>query len=291
MLFQQGMSPEVSYSGVQDTYINVNEATTNFGQRVSLLVNSDGRQKTLLRFDLWRHIPTNAVVSAARLTLYAYSRIGSQDIAIGAYEALRSWAENEATWYDVAAGDPWQVAGCNGSEDRASDPSAVAILRYSEQNYVWEDPHLLALVRRWVAQPSSNQGVVLTGSPSYLSLQWYFRSSQWGVVAGEKEQRPRLEITFYVPLPTATPTRTSTATPTLTRTSTPTPTSTATATYTVTPTRTATPTVTPTPTRTSTTTPTLTPPPFSYKAFMPLVSRRGEASSISYGGLPEMVLW
>jgi hypothetical protein len=229
--FQNGILPEPSYSGVEDTYIDGYEVMGNFGQDPYLKISSDELKKALLRFDLSRHIPANAVVTDARLNVYAlFQERGTQDMDVGAYEVLRPWTEDGATWYEAASGDPWQEVGCAGPADRASDPSATTTVRYATEWQSLQDAPLLELVQRWVSFPSTNHGVALIGAPPYLQLWWTFASSEFGVSAADREKRPLLEVTFYVPVPT--PTATSTITPT--RTASPTRTATTTGTPTVT---------------------------------------------------------
>jgi hypothetical protein len=219
--FQNGLWPEPSYLGVADTYIDEYYPSKPYGQAYELKVYYSGRQKMLLHFDLAGYIPANAIVSAARLELYAYNRgVSGVGTAVGAYEILRPWAEAAATWNDAAPDEAWQVPGCNASGDRSSDPAAVTTFRYTNQWQVWEGDQLTQLVQRWVSSPSTNSGVLLAplaGSPR----QWWTLHSAQSV--RDPGQRPRLHVTFQVPPPTPAPTHTATssATPAATATSTP----------------------------------------------------------------------
>jgi len=206
LTFQQGVSPDAAYAGVTDTYIFNEKGRTNFGQDPYLRVNYDGRQKVLLRFDLSNYIPTDAVITSAKLELYSWYKDSGAVTDIGVYELLRSWNEDETTWYEAAHGSDWQVAGCNGLADRASEYVAVATLRYINTWQVWESTPLVSLVQRWVSDPASNHGLVLSGL-SGNSIQWWsLYSSQWGA---NKNVRPKLTVSFYVatPTPTITPTQ------------------------------------------------------------------------------------
>lgn len=247
--FQFGVSP-LGYEGVADTHILLNESTKNFGQEPNLKVNYDGRQKVLLRFDLARYIPRDAVVTMARLELNFYlydSRYPGVPTNVGLFQVLVPWAENEATWNQAASGYIWN--GCDSIGERSFVPSAVtevSALGWS----AWEGDGLVQLVQRWVSDPSTNNGMALIGlSPNERQF-WTASSSQNGVTA----LRPKLWVVFY----RSPPTPTATLTPTPTETATPTPTRTATPTATVTPTPTLTSTATPTATQTATSTLTAT---------------------------------
>jgi hypothetical protein len=220
--FQYEMLPGPYYRGVSDTYMDVDYALENFGSSPYLIVSADPRRKALLRFDLADHIPRNAIVTAVTLKLYTLWPEGYGDMDAGVYEMARPWTEEGVTWYDAAAGDPWQEAGCEGSGDRASDPSATTPIEYMVAFHSWEDEGLVRLVQRWVSDPSTNLGFILVGSPPYLRKRWYFASSQYGDSMLDMENRPWLQVTFSLPVPTPTPTNTTTPTKTVTPTLTPT---------------------------------------------------------------------
>jgi hypothetical protein len=234
LTFQSGIAPDPSYVDVSDTYIDVNLASENFGQSMHLKVNVDGRQKSLLRFELSPYVPRSAVVTSARLKLYTLDRTTLEGVEVGVYEVLRSWSEDAATWDEGEPFVAWEIPGCNGPNDRPADPVATAIIRYLLSQQVWDSEALRGLVQRWVSYPSTNRGVLLTGDQDHLRQVWTFASSQFGYSPDDTWKRPLLEIAFHLPLPTPTATPTNSPTATLTRT----PTST--------PTRTATPTRTPT---------------------------------------------
>ena len=256
--FQMGVSP-AGYNGVADTYITSSDEYRNSGGESALKINYDGREKTLLRFDLSRYIPSDVVVTSARLDVNFYlfdSRYPGIPTEIGAFEVLRPWAEYEATWRRPAVGLTW--TGCDGVGDRTSAPAASTVVDATGW-HMWQDDGLTQLVQRWVSDPTSNNGLVLIGQSPTERQFWAATSSQNGTVAS----RPKLWVVFYRPSPTATPTETATPSPTPTVTLTPTnsatPTDTSTPTHT--PTSTATATQTPTSTATATATQTSTPEP------------------------------
>lgn len=253
--FQMGVSP-AGYNGVADTYITSSDENRNSGGESVLRINYDGREKALIRFDLSRYVPSDAVVTSARLDVNFYlfdSRYPGVPTDIGAFEVVRPWAEYEATWRRPSTGLTWM--GCDGVGDRASTPAASTVVDATGW-YKWQDPGLTQLVQKWVSDSAANNGLVLIGQSPTERQFWSATSSQNATVAS----RPKLWVVFYRPSPTATPTETSTPSPTPTITLTPTdsPTPTVTSTPTHTPTSTATATHTPTATASATATQTST---------------------------------
>jgi hypothetical protein len=218
LVFQEGIFPTASYSGVTDTCID-NERIDPLGQAPHLKVNYDGRQRILLRFELSDHIPAAAVVTAARLELWLFQRSTLEWTDVGLYQVLQPWTEDGATWNNAASNAPWQVAGCNGPDDRAFDPTAVTRFLLAG---TWRDWEIAGLVQNWVSDPSSNHGVLLTGLSPDERQWWTLFSSQYSSSPTEQAKRPRLTVSYHVPPPTATPT--PTPTPTLTPTPTEIPT-------------------------------------------------------------------
>jgi hypothetical protein len=227
--FQNEVWPEPSYLGVADTYVDQYSPDKSYGQAYELKVHHTGSQRMLLHFDLARHIPRGATVTEAALELYVYNRgVSGVGTAVGAYEILGPWTEAGATWNDAAPGEPWQLSGCEGIADRSRDYAAVTTFRYTNQWQTWADERLTQLVQLWVSSPSTNYGVILVPLPGSPRQWWTLHSSQ---SVRDREQRPRLRVTFEMPPPTPTSTRVPTSTVT------PTPTSTLTGVATRTPTR------------------------------------------------------
>ncbi|MGQ9665813.1 MAG: DNRLRE domain-containing protein, partial [Anaerolineae bacterium] len=234
-----------------DTYISANSPTTNFGREANLAVRTakeDNVMASLLYFNI-SDIPTNAVVTDARLEVYTYQRSNPSYIWVQTHKMLRPWDVLQATWQNAANGQPWQAAGASGPADRAStysDRKAVEVLN------TWYSFDVTGMVQDWVRSPAQNYGVMLWATGETYT--------QYDFVSSDNQeypsQHPRLIVTYWVPsgspAPTSTPTRTPTATPAV-------PTATPTRTPTATPiVPTATPTHTPT---TAPATPTPTVPP------------------------------
>jgi hypothetical protein len=218
--FQQGISPTAGYFGVADTYVSSYGEATNYGGAVELRMAYDTRDRILLRFDLAGQIPQQAVVTEASLELFAYYReYPSVNTDVGVYEVLRSWTEGGATWTRATAEATWQQPGCAGAADRSSAYTAVARFSTTPAWQVWHNAPLADLVQRWVSDPDHNYGVILLSLSPLERQFWILYSSQIGGVSGPL--RPRLTVSYYVPVLTPTPTTTSTSTKTPTRSATP----------------------------------------------------------------------
>ena len=255
--FQDGVSPEPSYAGTQDTFLDwIND--TPQGAVWGMRLRHDGLRRALIKFDLSSFNPLGSPVAEAKLHLWI-SDSGAQQVMSGeVYGVSRHWEEATATW-----SAPWRQVGCDGVPDDRQ-PTNVATANVPTAEWVVWD--VTSLVQEWVSGEKPNEGMLLIGK-GQLSREVRFRSSE-----EEKDHRPKLEVTFYRMPPTGTPTATGTPTNTPTVTSTRTPTHTATATPTLTPG--ATPTITQTPQPTAS----RTSQPSGYHLYLP-VTRKPYATS------------
>ena len=244
--------PNATFVGnpVIDTYVN-SETGIGYCSSTELHVSyeypPDGPtvlERSFLGFNL-SSIPSHAIVSSA--TFYAYLKPGAYGNSfIGIRRVTSSW--------NCAQGWP--------------GPSSASYTGTSVGTSAgWKSWSVLSLVRDyWLGKNfgvSSNYGLEMRGQESGGSTNYHWHSFYSNEAAG---YRPYLQVVWYLPTPTATPsrTRTPTATATPTRTRTPTPSNTPTGTQTpmtATPTPTGTRTPTATPTSTGSPTPTETLPP------------------------------
>jgi len=210
IVLQQGVG---GYDGACDTYLDFWSPSTVYGDADRLSVSSDGTRVALLRFDLSGVLGDVAVLHAD-LVLYALGRSAPRIATARVHRVLRTWACDEATWTHATASDLWYYPGCNGlGTDRAVLPEATEILAGVEYSYSFD---VSAAVREWLAEPSSNHGLVVAAdAPS--TVEYRFASSAYQSV----EYRPALVI-IYTEGP-LTPTVTPTLGPTFTPSPTPTP--------------------------------------------------------------------
>lgn len=218
-----------SLAPIKDAYISnasVGDDKKNFGIGTDLHVKLDYKH-SLIQFDL-SSLPTSAQITSAKLYLYAFARYSATTTAhLGAYALKRPWVEREVTWLRAMAGDLWALPGARDSViDHDSELVADILMQEID---VWYTLDVASAAQQWVSVPESNQGLLLMMINS-RDFRFYSKDE-----VARPALRPRLEIEYLIPAPTATPTKT--ATPTLT----PTPTSTFTLTPTITPTPTATP--------------------------------------------------
>ena len=202
--FQQGQLPDHTYSGVQDTYLDLWAPDEARGADHDLVLRGDGAQRPLLKFRLDEYIPPDSMVVQATLYLWMYyANPVSSVVDAGARRVLRGWQESTATW-----NAPWLAAGCDGPTDRESDHTDTTI-REPNLWYWWD---VTPAAQAWISDPSANHGTLLLSLPDQPSRRIQFRSSEYD----NPEQRPKLMIRFYpgTPPPTATPTPTLTPTPT-----------------------------------------------------------------------------
>jgi hypothetical protein len=239
-------STDYIYS-VADATVKSAQATVNFGTATTLDVRWGGdaepvKERAVILFDL-SHIPAEAVIDQATLSLTLLSASGDKPVSVSACNVQDSWRELTVNWNNQPTVPTFGLCG--------STTVATTL-----QPYTWD---VTSIARAWHAGP--NYGLKLGLTESGTSAFW----RSFGSLDG-KTYAPMLEVTYSIPTITPTPTRTSTSTlpPTTTRTPTRTPTATisqtATRTPTLTPTRTSTATFSQTATRTPTRTPTLTTP-------------------------------
>ena len=176
--------------GFQDTYISSWAPSTNYGQDYYIRVRSDGAMSGLVRPDV-SHINSAAIVTRAKLWLYVYSS-GGHPMTLKAFKVNAPWHESQATWAAATSSTTWAVAGCQGvpADHAASHAAAVSL----SQTGVWIELDLKDVAQQWVADPSSNQGVVLKGEGS-VAVQYSLLSTQYWDVS----KRPQFEIAYFIP--------------------------------------------------------------------------------------------
>ena len=217
VILQQGVE---GYEGCADTHIVGAERSSNFCTEERLKIRSLDAMSALLRFELPSTIPPNATIRNAKLHLYPLSQSNSLPLELLCHMVLRPWEACQATWISATDTVPWDKAGCNRTEhdrtDWASDRVQVDTVRK------WYSLDVTSLVQTWIADLSTNHGVVLK-SFSPWSTMYIFASSDYGAAVS---QRPKLQIVYEIPADTPTPSVTPSSTPTPTQTPSPTPTET-----------------------------------------------------------------
>jgi hypothetical protein len=211
---QQLVSP-AGYSGTTDTFISdFGDPEANYGGEGAMRLRSNDHRASLIRFDL-SSIDASARVYSATLHLYSQSRTNLNPLPVSAHRALRSWNEFEATWNLATLAQRWAFPGANGlTTDRSPDAFATTVLTGTS---LWTHWDVTGLVQDWVADASSNSGVILKAG-SGAQVEYSLVAAQY---LANPNLRPRLDILYALPqqptpppTPTATRTATATATPT-----------------------------------------------------------------------------
>jgi hypothetical protein len=174
-----------------DTKLAEPKASTNYGDVNAIGVDGDepagsGKDASaLLRFDV-STIPAGSKIRSASVTLNVTN---SSVEAFRAYEIKRPWVETAATWMLYAASLPWEIAGANGTLDRAEQPAGtITPLARGKQTFDLSP----ALVQNWVDNSASNQGVIIADTTNTDGFDFYTRE-------GTSNQRPQLSVAYTAP--------------------------------------------------------------------------------------------
>jgi len=192
-VFQQGICPDETYSGVSDTFLTIYRPDEPWGSHDGFRISGrgEGTERALIHFDLEGHIPTSAQVLSAKLSLFAWSRRTLYGMRVSAFDVTRTWDVNVATWNRANSDEIWGIPGCDEvNGDRQGDPAASKFLYFTNQFYEWD---VTSLVQRWVGEPPTNKGVLLIGYDVNQEIR--FRSSEWRA----PQQRPKLTVSYTLP--------------------------------------------------------------------------------------------
>ena len=190
MFLQRGKD---GYQGVTDAWIDQWHLDSNHGDDNIINLRPNGVQRGLIKFDLGGMLPDHIRITSA--DLYLYDNGGGPDMTINFYPLTRSWDESSVTYNQAASSQPWATAG----GDYASNPVASLTLNGSSASYV--NFSLLDAVRAWVADPSSNHGLLLDVAQSNYSGSRSVQASEFW----DQNQRPELKIIYEPIPPTPTP--------------------------------------------------------------------------------------
>ncbi|MCC6446210.1 MAG: DNRLRE domain-containing protein [Armatimonadetes bacterium] len=189
-----------TYTGTQDTRIcSTNPAATyHSATDMNVAVNhvAVGDERILLRFDL-ASVPPAAAVQSASLELYLAQLVSGAGLAsLEVYALAESWHETECSWQNRASGQPWQTPGGSlGTLLGTVAGNAIGAKQLASGA-------LREAVQGWVSDPDSNHGLLVKApaddeaSTPYTNM--LFRPGEYSGTA----QRPKLALTYSVPVGT-----------------------------------------------------------------------------------------
>ena len=181
--FQDGVAPLPSYAGTLDARLSGASTKSNFGGSSSVEMDGDA---ALLRWDL-SSIPPGGLVQSATITLEVTD--GSTD-TYELYGLARPWVESEATWELAATNAPWQIPGVEGPLDRGATVLGVVEAPVPGPLTLALAAAGVELVQSWIADPSTNHGLILVGPVNEDGLSFDSRD------ASTPATRPRLTLTY-----------------------------------------------------------------------------------------------
>ncbi len=165
----------------KDSYVSSVFSDHNSANYVSLRIGrwGDDIYRTYLQFDLTT-LPVDVVITSADLKLYQHSSTGTEDFIISVFEITGNWGENTITW--------------NNQPDYHPIPESISPVIMGD--VTWLSWDISALLHGWVDGSIANHGIALVGSTTVSSSEVFFRSSD---NLDNPGQRPKLEISYYVP--------------------------------------------------------------------------------------------
>jgi hypothetical protein len=190
--FQEGRLPNLRYSGTTDAVLSETSPDEPVAQLSMCGVDgneptgTDMDRATLLRWDLTA-LPRNAKILGAFIILNVTDR---SDHIYHLYALRQPWDEDQATWLEYRQGMNWSEPGARGLTDRY--PVRMGSLRALETGptvIVFNGDGLMTL-RRWVADPSTNFGLIIDDTVSGDGID--FACSE----ALAAEERPILTVSY-----------------------------------------------------------------------------------------------
>lgn len=201
-LIQVRLQQGASYQGVSDAFLDAWSPTANQAHAPKLAARQGSVRVPIIRFDL-ESIPAQASIKQATLSLYVVSRTNPGTATTNLVRVARPWSATSVTWEQATATDAWVQPGAREpGRDRSPNLYASADLQADRSWVSWD---ITALVQEWVANPTTNYGLMIL-TEGNVSVQYDLASSEWY----PGEFRPRLDIEYVVALPTPTPAVTET---------------------------------------------------------------------------------
>ncbi len=185
--FQRGVN---GYTGNQAAWFDAVGGNNNTAE---LLVGQNGIAKSLLKFDV-ATIPITATVDEATLQLYYTSRSNGNTLRLGAQRVLVDWVDSQANWTQRQSGVNWGVAGMGSGNDYAALADGTADVGGPEGP--WVNLNVTAMMQAWVANPTSNKGMVVLQNAASGYVTYKF-CSELGWSPCNAALAPKLTIWYH----------------------------------------------------------------------------------------------
>lgn len=152
-------SATLTLNPFQDSYINEEAKTTNYGNATTLLEGKLNTyfMKALIQFNL--SSLAGRTIDSATLRLYATAV--NQDDIVDIYRLRRSWVEGEVTWNKSDISTNWGTAGAGNTATDYYSTSTFA--RYIDTVGQWYSWTVTSDVQAFANTPSTNFGWILYG--------------------------------------------------------------------------------------------------------------------------------
>jgi len=187
MSFQDGVLPTAGYAGTADTWLDVSNTTTNYGNSTAVNVDGSPDQSGLFRWNL-RPLPPGSTISAASIQFTIFDP--TNDV-YEVYRLRRRWVETEATWLLANATTSWSTAGANNTTtDRENTVLGTIPNGVTGTQTLNLAAAIYPFVQSWADLPESNTGFVVLdfGVTDGVDI----RSSEFATTT----DRPRFNVTY-----------------------------------------------------------------------------------------------
>jgi len=190
----QNATADEQFSGVEDTWLDQANASTNNNTSAVLLVNkavTSQYKNSLIQFDL-SNIPANKSIISATIYLKVETAPASTKSTQFRY-LLRNWGLTTATWTNYDTGSPWGTAGglSNGVDRTTSAEAAIAAENTDDET--WLSASLLTSVTAMYQGSIVNNGWHMESGgftfPDSLTIQFHSSNATDG-------NRPELVIEY-----------------------------------------------------------------------------------------------
>ncbi|MCH8045152.1 MAG: tandem-95 repeat protein, partial [Planctomycetes bacterium] len=201
--FQDGVFPTAEYSGTRDAPIFAADADVNFGDALTLRADAEQSSTgepawSLFKWDL-SGIPDEATINDVSLRVNITNT--TVDPGFHLFEVKTPWLESEVTWNGPDANTTWEEPGLIDPADAGTTILATLSGTTLGPLTVSLTAEGVDVVRRWIDDPSSNHGFLLSNADNSNSVRFDSRE------ATTAANRPKLSIDFTfndVEPPTAT---------------------------------------------------------------------------------------